>query len=356
MKWKYSVLIGLLLLVLCPSVVAALSYADISVTAQPTAVPEVVTLNATGITSISGILNGNVTDAGGFGSVTVGFQWGNLTGNYTESWNTTGTVGAFGHEVAGFSPGTHVFYRAFVVNDLGADYGNETDFWTLFIPLAPTNFTITRTGTNDITINWTMGDGANTTVIRGSTDGYPETVTDGYLVYNSSGTSVNVTGLSLNLDRYYYRAWSWNSYGYSVDCAQAQIGGEGMLAMFLVVLALGVSGLFLWRRNIVFAIGASLSWLAIGLLQLLNPEMLGLPSLASPWAQILAYLFFIMAAGCLLWYISGIGKVKLTQTDTKTGKTWTEYGRLPTEQKPSKSQQVKSSHRDRIRGVIEKRR
>jgi len=93
-------------------------------------------------------------------------------------------------------------------------------------PLAPTSFTITQTGVGSINITWTMGTAANTTIIRGSTSGYPFTVLDGDAVYSGNGTYVEVSGLDLDSNTYYYRAWSVNEYGTSANYAQAAIGED----------------------------------------------------------------------------------------------------------------------------------
>jgi len=341
----------MLLLTSLPLVVLA---ADpvITITVLPIVSPTVTSSPATGITSTSAILHGAITRTGNENAHTRGFEWGFSTGNYTLSWNETGSfgVGSFFHSVSNFTLGQQVFWRAFAFNNYGEAHSEERSFITSLIPNAPTDFTITQISHNSINITWTKGIGANTTLIRGSAYGYPD-ISGGYVAYNDTGTWVVVEDLNLSSEVYSYRAWSWNDYGYSDDYAEAQIGGAVMLSLFLGGLALGVSGLFLWKRNIVFAMGAALSWLAIGLLLLLNPEILGLPSISTYWTQMLAYLFFMMAAGCLLWYISGIGKVKLTQTDPKSGVSWTAYGRTPKPTTSSRSSTVKARRREALRAV-----
>lgn len=232
---------------------------DMIITALPdfVAVPPIVIVsNATSIDNASAILHGNITLAGGDNLSRRGFEWGAATGNYTFSWNETGSfgVGEFEHKITELSVETHYFWRALAENEVGINYSEELDFWTTGYPLAPTDFTITQIGTNDITINWTMGVGATLTLIRGSTEGYPETVDDGYLVYNSSGTSVNVTGLSLNFESYYYRTWSWNTYGYSEDYAEANVGATVTTTTILeiapgLILAVGLCAFAMWKRG-----------------------------------------------------------------------------------------------------------
>lgn len=91
-------------------------------------------------------------------------------------------------------------------------------------PLAPTDFQITELSTTSINITWTMGTAANITIIRGSTSGYPFTVSDGTEIYSGNLTYVVVNDLSLSDTLYYFRAWSQNEYGTSAGYAQATAG------------------------------------------------------------------------------------------------------------------------------------
>lgn len=351
MKWIVVAVLAALLAVGIVTPVAADTGSDVTVTATPpTLVPIVASSNATGIISSSATLHGNITDTEGDNASLRGFEWGLSAGNYTWSWNQTGDygTGVFEYQIPDLTAETHYYWRALAENVAGIGYSGELDFWTTGECYAPTNFTITRTGTNSINITWERGPSATLTVIRGSTDGYPEDVTDGYLVYSGNSTFVEVDGLSLNFDKYYYRAWSWNEYGYSEDYAEDWIGGNAMLAIFLGGLALGITGLSFWRRALILTMGASLSWLALGILLLADASLLGLPSVGESWVQIVAYLFFVMTVGCILWYISGLGKVKITQTDTK-GRSWVEEGKVPKRETEPRAQKVKTSHRDRLR-------
>jgi len=346
-----------MLLVICLLGTYVAADTDVTITATPnyTGVPLVTASNATNITSTTALLHGNITHTGSENATVRGFEWGYSTGNYSSSWNETGnySIGGFDRAIASLTPEVQVFWRAFAVNSYGQGNSTEQSFVTgSGLPLAPTNFTITQVGAGSINITWVMGVGATLIVIRGNEGNYPTDITDGYLVYSGNGTYVEIDSLSLGSTTYCYRAWCWNPYGYSLDYAEASIGGSAMLAVFLGVIALGVTGLSFWKRFILLTIGASLSWVVLGILLLIGPELLGLPTISESWVQVLAYLFFAMAAGCILWFISGIGKVKFTKTDSKAGLSWSGYGRPPTEQKPSRSSTVKSSYRDRLRKVI----
>lgn len=358
-------LLSLLTLITFGQVVLAEGEQDeevVSVTATPCYItlPTVSSSNATDITSTTAILHGNITNIGSVGQCgkphTRGFEWGFSTGEYPLSWNETGSfgVGEFERTVEDLDVEQHVFWRAFAINDAGTGYSSERDFWTLGIPLAPTNFTLIQVGVNAINITWEKGPGANHTIVIGSDEGCPDSIEDGYVVYNGTGTSVVMEGLTLSTVTYCFKAWSWNSHGYSNDYAEGSIGGRLIMAISLFILALGLTGLSFWKRSIVFALGSSLSWVAVGIILLVSPGTIGFPAISESWVQVLAYLFFLMAAGCLIWYIAGIGKIKITRTDTDAGRAWVEYGKPPVEQKPSRSQRVKEGYRDRIRNAIRK--
>src|SRR6185436_8689762 len=68
--------------------------------------PQVQTNAATNIQSISAALNGNVYDLGGYGSVTVWFQWGTGTG-YGNTTNQTfqNSTGNFSQYISGLTNG-----------------------------------------------------------------------------------------------------------------------------------------------------------------------------------------------------------------------------------------------------------
>lgn len=245
----------LLLSLLVPVVIGEVVLAtDVTITASPdyTGVPLVSASNATGVTTTSATLHSDITHVGGANATCRGFEWGTSTGNYTWSWNETGSfeTGAFQHTVGNLTPNVHYFWRAFAINPSGRGNSTEQDFWTILLPSAPTNFTITQTGSNSINITWTMGVGANITVIRGGDLNYPSTVTDGYPVYSGNGTWVEVTGLNLRDAIYYYRAWSWNPSGYSVGYAQGSIGNISALTSLLISLVEGPTGIV----NMMFAV------------------------------------------------------------------------------------------------------
>lgn len=136
-------------------------------------------------------------------------------------------------------------------------------------PQPPTDMEIEQTGVASINITWTKGLGANITIVRGSTLGYPFSVFDGDAIYSGNGTSVTVGSLDLATYTYYYRAWSQNDYATSVGYDQASIGhgagddddtistmtllglsltgdGFGLLEMILVIAFLAIA---IWKKS-----------------------------------------------------------------------------------------------------------
>lgn len=151
----------------------------------------------------------------------------------------------------------------------------------------------------------------------------------------------------------YWRAMAKNSAGWGYSSGLSfdttrDTSGAGFLSIFLICIALGLTFVSLFRRNIVFSIAASLGWLSLGLILVTDPELINITSLEEGWVTVLAYLFFMMSAGCLLHYISGIGKTKITMTDIK-GRSWQMWGKPPTEVSPSRSNLAKDRHKERLK-------
>ena len=137
-------------------------------------------------------------------------------------------------------------------------------------PQPPTDFEITQTGISTINITWAKGLGANITIARVSTSGYPFSVFDGDAVYSGNGTSVEVGSLDLTNNTYYFRAWSQNEYATSIGYAQDSIGhgaeDEGSLDLsalidwlntFIggpmginsIIFILGLMGFAFWKKG-----------------------------------------------------------------------------------------------------------
>jgi len=300
---------------------------------------------AQNITATSAVLVGNITHTGGDNATMRGFEWGYSTGNYTLSWNETGnfTTGVFYHEITGLTPDTEVFWRAFAENVYGQGNSSECSFLAgSGLPLAPTNFTATQISADSANLTWVMGVSADGVIIRGSESGYPASITDGYLVYNGTGTEVTVEGLALSTNAYSYSAWSWNSYGYSLDYAQAQIGGDTFMVAIFIAIALFLMWMAWRTRDLLICITSSLIWFAISLWIFFSNA--NIFDLSESYVKILAYVFFIIAFIPLIWSMN-----QEIKHEAK-GKSWVTYGSPPEEEKPpSKTDQMRGEIKRRLR-------
>lgn len=246
--------------------------------------PTVTNAAADTITETGAKLYGEITATGGVNATHRGFEWDTNTGSpYANSWDSAGdySTGTFNHSITSLPPNTTIYWRAYATNSVGTSYSGERNFNTLLpLPNPPTAFTATQTGTNSADLSWTKGAYATNTVIRGKEDSPPTNITDGYSIYNSTGTSVSLTGLSLGTATYYYRAWSTNTTGTSVTYASINIGGSDMIllafiALFGILLTVNVMArnsfipiklmaAFAWTIPLIWVIGYPPSFITTG--------------------------------------------------------------------------------------------
>lgn len=114
---------------------------------------------------------------------------------------------------ASLSPGVQYYFRVWSWNGTSSMWSPTSvsvSNTTWNVPLAPTGFTATTIGSNQINLTWNKGPYADYTRIQQKTTGYPVSISDGTLMYNNTGSSYPHTGLNVNTT-YYYRAWSWNT-------------------------------------------------------------------------------------------------------------------------------------------------
>ena len=217
-----------------------------------TALPTVVTNAATDVSYTTATVAGNITVTGGADATTRGFEWGTDSGGpYPNDWHEDGTygTGTFSRGLTGLTHDTVYYYRAYAENSEGTSYGAEGTFTTLLLcPGAPTDLTVTQTGTNQVTVSWVKGTYAADTIVVMHEDSYPTAHTADYEAYSSNGTSVVLDGLSLTIGTYYFSAWSENDCGVSTSHATAQIGGTMLYLILLGGLASVLLTLFVWKR------------------------------------------------------------------------------------------------------------
>jgi len=176
---------------------------------QSATIPVTVTDNATLVEETTAALHGVVVDDGGE-ECQYRFEYGTVSGSYTADtgWSGNRTAGEpFSADVTGLGKWTKYYYRAQVKNSAGTAGGGELALLTK--PAAPvdSSFMAVAAGATQIELTWAKGEGAQRTLIRRKTGGYPADRTDGVQVYFDTGTSYTDTELS-PATTYYYRAWS----------------------------------------------------------------------------------------------------------------------------------------------------
>lgn len=160
---------------------------------------------------------------------------------------------------------------------------------------APTNFTVTQTGADEVTLDWTAGTDATHTVIRGKDGGYPTSITDGYEVYNGVGITTTLTGLDINRMGYYYRAWGYNDtyLVYSVGYAQDFLGGDTMVYLLLGIVAAGLTVAMFTTRNSLLGFPSAIFWAILGAYAYTQSSV--------AWGDWQYYLFFASAFGMTIF-------------------------------------------------------
>jgi len=342
---KYLLAIISLVCLLVGVLVSPVGATDVTVTASPSnpaEAPTVTASNATDISISSAVLHGNITDIGGGDVPLRGFEWGFATGNYTYSWNGTGSfgVGVFERYINSLPLNTQVFWRAYAENDVGRGNSTELSFWTSGVLYAPTNFTITQIGPSSVSVNWTKGIGAENTVVRGSIGGFPRTVSDGWLAYSGNGTSCIIEDINLSTGSLYVRAWSEAGGEYSEDYAEASIGGDTLY--MIAFLALGIFFMWLaWKsRELLICLVSFFIWLALALWLFFSNASIF--DLSQGYVQILAYVFFIVGFVPLLW------SMNQEIRHEAEGQKWTTYGKPPKTRKISPAEAHRKRLRDRM--------
>lgn len=186
----------------------------------------VVTNKASNVTTTTATLNGSVS---GGNSVNTSFDWGrvNVAMTSTVSAGTKNNGESFSTGLTNLLKGKAYQFRAKGQASSGAVYGTTQSFITR--PDAPSYFNATLYGSNQVSLKWTKGDGAYFTAVTRKVGSYPQTATDGTVVYYGTGSSYNDSVTSGQ--NYYYRAWSvaydgglyaWSDSDYARDYVTVQ--------------------------------------------------------------------------------------------------------------------------------------
>lgn len=181
--------------------------------------PTVSTGSVTNIATTSATGSGNVTNDGGSTITERGLCWSThhdptINGIHISVGDGTGEFTA---AMANLTPNTTYYVRAYAINGVGTNYGDEVEFTTLSVSVPSVTISVTNTGqtTATIVVN-VISDGGVTVTERGvcwSTAHNP--TTSGNHISHGNGTgefTVNITGLTPNTT-YYLRAYAINSVG-----------------------------------------------------------------------------------------------------------------------------------------------
>ena len=183
--------------------------------------PTVTTNVATNVSYNSATLNGTV-NANGL-STTVWFQYGTISGSYTNTSSTQSIIGlsntSVSINISGLSPNTTYYYRIVAQNSAGTiTYGSETSFTTNTpSPPSATTGSASNVSYYTATLNGTVNaNGLSTTTWfqYGTTSGSYGNTSSTQSVSGTSDTtvSIDISGLSSGTT-YYYRIAAQNSAG-----------------------------------------------------------------------------------------------------------------------------------------------
>jgi hypothetical protein len=227
----------------------------------PVVLPTVATSDVpTGLlTETSAVLQGYLSDDGGE-VCTIRFQYGsNAEYGLDTVWTGAQLTGdSFSQSIAGLVAGTTYHYRAQARNSIGVANGTDMTFTTVFIPPEPPSAPVAIfavPGVNLINLSWTKGVGAEKTLVRMSTDVYPNTTTAGALVYFGVDSSCVVSNLTAST-RYYVAGWSFAEGIYSEMSVNASSipfaaalppsGGLGIWGGLIPILGVGAVAMLWW--------------------------------------------------------------------------------------------------------------
>lgn len=140
--------------------------------------------------------------------------------------------------------------------------GNDTTV----LPGPPTNFDAVALSQFEVEITWTKGTFATYTLIKRQIGSYPATRDDGVEVYWGTGNST-VDGIDMSFldEDVYYRAWSWNTNGWSLTYAQDVVEVTGAMTNAMVMFGVFILGLGLtfggyWSKRWPIVVIACLLW------------------------------------------------------------------------------------------------
>ncbi len=212
---------------------SAWSSVSSGVTTNSAVAPTVSTASISSITVNSASGGGNVTNDGGDAVTARGVVY-NTSGSPTlaDNFTTDGTgTGTYSSSLTSLSTNTTYYVKAYATNGVGTSYGSEVSFTTLAAePATASTVAFGTKTTTSMVVNFTGGDGGRRVVYVKQGGAVSYTPTDGtspsgvnaafgsgtqfgtgnYAVYDGTGTTVTVTGLSANTT-YHIAVYEYNN-------------------------------------------------------------------------------------------------------------------------------------------------
>jgi len=127
-------------------------------------------------------------------------------------------------DITGLTTDTVYAYRGQIKNSHSTVNSSGDSFTTLASVGNPSDLFANPSATS-VTLSWTKGSGADTTVIRFKTVNYPTDETDGVLAYEGTATSCEHSGLDSGTT-YYYRVWGKSGSTYSASYDEVTVTTE----------------------------------------------------------------------------------------------------------------------------------
>ena len=190
-----------------------------------TSIPSLTTTTSSAITSTAALSGGNISNDGGAAVTARGVCWGTTANPTTANSKTTdgSGIGSFTSNIAGLTPGTKYYIRAYATNSIGIAYGNEVTLTTIVIlPIITTTTVSSVSVTTTISGGNITSDGGSMVTVRGvcwSTTQNPTIANSRTNDGTDTGSFIsNIIGLTANTT-YYYRAFATNNVGTSYGSA-----------------------------------------------------------------------------------------------------------------------------------------
>ncbi len=208
---------------------------EIMLSTKEYSLPSVVTLSANNILFTTAKLNGNITDLGASSIIQHGFIYSSTNSgselvfgkngvNILPNTNA-GSIGNYSNNISGLSSNNTYYVKAYVINFIGTNYGNEISLTTPDYTLPEiTTLSANNVSYTSATLNGTINDTGNTSVLQHGFI-YSRLVSgEGLLIGNSNVSNIsdingnhgdfskNINGLTSNAI-YYARAYAKNTAG-----------------------------------------------------------------------------------------------------------------------------------------------